>query len=105
MADTFPLESVPPGAVLAVPVTDARGNVLVPAGRALTPEWIQRLKGRGVLQVTVLPAAAPAAGSSVQGVQSDRMARLDALFAPHAQDPLMQALAAAAKQVLSEGKD
>ena len=103
MADTLSLDSVPPGAVLAAPVIDARGNVLVPEGRALTPEWIQRLKGRGVKKVTVHPGvASPSVSAFVQAAQTDRMARVDALFARHAQDPLMQALAAAAKQVLAE---
>ena len=103
MPDTLHLDSVPPGAILAAAVLDARGNVLVPEGRALTPEWIQRLKGRGITKVTIQPgAASPEAASAATAVQTDRMVRFDAMFARHAQDPLMQALAAAAKQVLSE---
>ena len=105
MAETLPLDSVKPGSILAAPVTDVRGNVLVPEGRALTVEWIQRLKGRGVRQVSVQPASdAPEAEAASHAAQSDRVAKFDAMFSRHAQDPLMQALAVAAHQVLSERK-
>ena len=96
-----------PGAVLAAPVTDARGNVLVGEGRVLTEEWLARLRTRGVLRLSVESQAAQATPETeASGVpeQDPRLERLDAMFARHAGDELMTALAAAARQVLSEGK-
>jgi hypothetical protein len=106
LLETLPIDAVKPGAVLAVPVTDARGNVLVGEGRVLTEEWLARLRIRGVLRLSVESQAAqgaPEAGAAGAPVQDPRLERLDAMFARHAGDELMIALAAAARQVLSEG--
>ncbi len=96
-----------PGSVLAAPVTDARGNVLVGEGRVLTMEWLARLKTRGVQRLSVesqSAAPAPEAGAASAPAQDPRLGRLDAMFAKHAGDELMTALAAAARQVLSDGQ-
>ena len=101
----LPLDQVNPGAVLAADVKDARGNMLVGSGRVLTEEWLKRLQGRGVTHVRVLGAAAAspqAGGTSREAAGSLALQRLEAMFAKAPQEPLMQALAAAARQVLSE---
>lgn len=107
LLETLPIDAVKPGAVLAVPVTDARGNVLVGEGRVLTEEWLARLRTRGVLRLGVESQAAqavPETGAPDVSAQDPRLGRLDAMFAKHAGDALMTDLASAVRQVLSEGK-
>ncbi len=65
------IDEVRPGAVLARPVEDSMGRVLINAGEALTEQLISVLRRRGFLEVEVRPqsvvdaanAAAEAAGS------------------------------------------
>ena len=101
------MDKVSPGSVLAADVKDARGNMLVGEGRVLTEEWIKRLQGRGITQVQVRKASGPASpaaeGAAVPGAGNARLLqRLEAMFVKAPQEPLMQALAAAARTVLSE---
>lgn len=47
------IENVKPGAVLARPIEDSMGRVLINAGEALTPQLIGVLKKRGFVEVDV----------------------------------------------------
>ncbi|GEM_PF-5917133 len=103
-AELLPLDKVSPGAVLAADVKDAKGNMLVGEGRILTEEWIKRLQGRSITHVkvravgdssSVAPSVAPAGNDR-------RLKRLEAMFSKVAAEPLMQALAASARQILEE---
>ena len=103
--ETLPIDAVQPGAVLAVAVTDARGGVLVGEGKVLTEEWIQRLKARGVTRVSIQPKVAATAtpGAAGGGKAAKKLARLEAMFAKtDPADEVMQALAAAARDLLAE---
>ena len=101
------IDAVVPGSVLAAAATDARGNVLVGEGRVLTEEWLQRLKARGVSRLSVTPPFGEAGGTpAAVEAPADRLRleRFDGMFARAPQEPLMQALSAAARQVLTERK-
>lgn len=102
--ETLAIDAVKPGAVLAVAITDARGNVLVGEGRVLTEEWISRLKARNITRVTVQDQAGPsAAGASPGAVSAVRLERFERMFSKSPKDDLMNALEAAARQILEEG--
>ncbi len=105
MDSPVPIDKVPPGSILDAAVLDARGNVLVGEGRVLTEEWLKRLQGRGITHVRIRAAgsaASPGGGQAPEAGIDKRLQRLDAMFAKAPQEPLMLALAAAARQVLSE---
>lgn len=51
--ETVSIESVVPGTVLAAPVVDDGGRVLVPAGTALTEASLNSLKRREIETLTV----------------------------------------------------
>jgi hypothetical protein len=54
------LDATSPGSVLAKPVTDAGGAVLLPAGLALTEAHLDSLRRRGIATLTVVLAIDPA---------------------------------------------
>ena len=56
-----PLEQTQPGAVLAAPVTDSAGTVLLPAGLSLTAAHLESLQRRGIGMLTICPQEDPEA--------------------------------------------
>jgi len=121
MSDEFSekeLSEVKPGSLLAADVVDGRGGTLMRAGQSVEPRHVEALRRRGVKTVMLRPTAvekdklaaasvsgAVAAGGSLTGgnpagresaaasqrLQGD-VARLEAMFAPYAGDPLMEEL-------------
>ena len=58
---TQPLGETLPGAVLAAPVTDSTGAVLLPAGLSLTAAHLESLQRRGIDMLIVCPPEDPEA--------------------------------------------
>jgi hypothetical protein len=102
-----------PGMVLAEPIVDRRGRVIVKKGSALTQLYISRLRKWGVRELTVAEAGASgvapagAAGSAGEGAAAaegesnlppgitaspDLPRRIAATFSAVEDDPLMCAL-------------
>lgn len=71
---TTSLDAVEDGAVLAEPVCDDRGQLLLPGGTQLTESLVASLRKRGVLTVVVSAAPAPP-GPAMDPVA--RQARVD----------------------------
>ena len=96
------LDEIAPGMVLAQPVLDARGSLIVPADTPLTAELAERLRSRNIESVTVKTEDASSGGGDPEEVK----ARLDRAFADVAGNELMDALRAAVEAHLvgdSEG--
>lgn len=53
VVESLPLEDVMPGVILAAPVLDAGGHVLVPAGAELTESLLASLARRDVATLTI----------------------------------------------------
>ncbi|MFP5378941.1 MAG: hypothetical protein ACLGHP_04215 [Vicinamibacteria bacterium] len=75
------------GQTTARPVVNNNGVVLVQAGTVLTASLLDRLKGFGVVDVSV---KGPAGGRGL--TPGEREAAISARFAGHESDPLMVAL-------------
>ena len=90
------LEDAQPGSTLAADVVDSRGGTLMRAEQILEPRHIEVLRRRGVKTVLLRPSpadAAPAAASEPSSPSpSENLARLERMFAPHADNPLMAEL-------------
>lgn len=56
-----PLDETLPGAVLAAPVTDGAGAVLLPAGLSLTAAHLESLQRRGIGMLSICPPEDPEA--------------------------------------------
>jgi hypothetical protein len=84
-----PLDTTLPGSVLAKPVTDAGGAVLLPAGLALTETHLDSLRRRGIATLTVVLAIDPA--ELARRREAVRL-RIMHLFRHTADDPGSQAL-------------
>jgi hypothetical protein len=78
-----------PGSVLAEPVTDAGGAVLLPAGLTLTEAHLESLRRRGIENLCVMLAVDPA--ELAQRREKARL-RIMHLFRHTADDPGSQAL-------------
>lgn len=127
----LPIDQAQPGMVLAAPVQDAKGNVLVGAGTALTAMHLQRLKERGFKTVKIqagkaaaeptapatrnaappgaaarlgnAPAAAPAP-TAAAAAAVPLIDRFEDMFARGTRDELMDALRDAARPVVATRK-
>jgi hypothetical protein len=98
------LDEIAPGMVLAQPVLDARGNLIVPADTPLTAELADRLRARNIDSVTVKTEGQSSGGGNPEEVK----ARLDRVFSDVAGNELMDALRAAVEAHLvgeQEGSD
>ena len=80
------VQSVAPGFVLAQPVLDAQGQLLVPAGAPVTSGMLHNLQQRGIQTVSVAQTDPSGASASVpggrQGSVEEAQARLHHLFRP-----------------------
>ncbi|HSV53643.1 MAG TPA: hypothetical protein VLJ57_16120 [Burkholderiaceae bacterium] len=82
---TFALDDLPAaGGVLAEPVRDANGQLLVPAGTALNPDLVAALRRRGIAAVVVFPPSTAAneegAKAQAQASNAQAEARVQRLF-------------------------
>lgn len=84
-----PLDATLPGSVLAEPVTDAGGAVLLPAGLALTEAHLDSLRRRGIENLCVVLAVDPA---ELALRREKARLRIMHLFRHTAEDPGSQAL-------------
>lgn len=85
----IPLRLARAGMILAQPLNNDDGRVLVGAGVELSDSIIARLQTAGVRVITI--AGAPSGGGSMSKRAQDR---LDHLFRKHADEPFMCALQA-----------
>jgi hypothetical protein len=77
------LADLRPDDVLAEPITDAHGGVLMAAGTHLNASVIERLGNRGVAEAVVVDAAVPASRNAEHATAADRervKARIEYLF-------------------------
>lgn len=74
-----PIDALEPGVVLAAPVYDDAGRLLIPEGRPLTERQIQRLSGWGVHEVDV---AEPEAEEEELVLDPELLARAEEVVAP-----------------------
>jgi hypothetical protein len=91
------------GMVLAADVLDEKGQVLFAAGRSLEKTHVALLERRGVLTVKVATPEEDAddeAGPLSAEELESAIKRLDHMFEPHQQDPIMRAIYAAARGML-----
>lgn len=84
-----PLDATLPGTVLAAPVTDANGAVLLPAGLALTEAHLDSLRRRGIESLTVVLAID---AEELARRREKLRLRIMHLFRHTAEDPGSQAL-------------
>lgn len=97
------IEDVSPGAKIAKDVTDSRGSLLFKAGVEVNASLLERLRARNISHVWVEEAAG--GGLTEQDIEAKKSqigAELDAIFAEHADKPLMMGLRDAAKRYLQE---
>lgn len=101
---TVSIEDARPGMIVDDEILDGRGNVLVRQGVALNEAWIKGLKTRGIRSVVVRdpearpPDDGPIVGSNVDRAVVERQRRIDTMFAGMTENPVMAALADAAKK-------
>ncbi len=116
-ARTIPVQEAAVGMVLAQPVADDQGRVIVGAGTALTTVHLNRLPRWGVGSISIEDGTATAQSAGVglapealpaqpDPVETDEevSAALGDRFKEVADDPNMQTLKAAALRVLSTSK-
>jgi len=114
----IPIEEVQPGMTLAEPISDRTGRVIVAAGMKLSPVVISRLGKWNVASVTVeveeTSVHAPVGGGEAAGAAdgaapstsesaeiSERMIRLEHVFARAGENPVMVALHELARKHLA----
>jgi hypothetical protein len=83
-----PIDALVAGSRTAKPVVTPSGMTLVGEGTVLTASLIARLKSVGVARVFIAGEAGAASGPSLE----ERLAAIDARFAPHAGNALMMDL-------------
>lgn len=86
---TLSLDEVIPGTVLAAPVLDPSGAVLLPAGLSLTEAQLDGLRRRGIAAVVVAP---PEDAEALARRRERIRARVMYLFRHTADEPGSQAL-------------
>lgn len=74
---TMPLEAITGAPVLAAPVCDRGGQVLLPAGAQLTDSLVASLRRRGVETVVIVSTDVPAQQEPTMDLQAQQ-ARVDA---------------------------
>ena len=103
MVKKIDTRSLVPGDVIANPVTDRKGNILVNAGAQVTPALVRVLEKRGVADVSVHEDAmeakhetakisSAAANPVVQARLAEMRERLNIGFQHHVGDPVMAVL-------------
>lgn len=85
----LPLDEIQPGMTLAVAVMDRNGQVLLPAGLALTESHIDSLRRRGIDRLAITPPEAPDAKARQREAAR---ARVMHIFRHTADDPAAQPL-------------
>ena len=86
------LDEVRPGMELAEPVLDAGGQVLLPAGIALTEHHLDSLRRRGIDTLSIAQATEPADAAEIARQRERIRARVMHIFRHTADDPGSQAL-------------
>ena len=86
---TLPLAQALPGMLLAAPVLDAGGNVLLPAALTLTENHIGSLPRRGIAPLALSTPAEPA---DIARKREELRARVMHIFRHTVDDPGSQAL-------------
>lgn len=94
------IEEVKEGMQLDRAVTDERGAALVPAGTVLTADQIQQIRSVGAHEVFVAPPRLSDQEKDTR--RRDLQARSDRMFKGHEGEPLMQAIARTALDVLQK---
>lgn len=91
------VEEAQAGDIVVEPVQDENGRVLLPAGAKLSPAVLSRLKGWGVVSLSV-------EGDDGEGGKSaeDFLGELDHRFAGYEGDVLMMRIKEVARQHLSQ---
>jgi hypothetical protein len=101
---TIKIEEALPGMKIAKGVTDNVGTLLLPEGIVLTPELLDRLRGRKVMFLCVEGEGPGSAGTLSGDELADALAKIDAemdaLFGDTKQHAVMAAICDAAKRVL-----
>lgn len=98
----IPLAKAAPGMKVARALTDDAGNLLLREGFELTAAWIERLKDRGVVTITVEAiAAAPDTLDEDTTVRRSRVENdIEQMFAEVQDNEVMRYLAQLAKKFL-----
>ncbi|MBI3272611.1 MAG: hypothetical protein HYZ53_26715 [Planctomycetes bacterium] len=86
-----------PGMKVARPVTDNAGNLLLREGFELTTVWIERLRERGIMAITVEAAHADALEEDTSVRRSRVDAEVDEMFVDVMDNEVMRYLAQLAK--------
>ncbi len=92
------VEEAQAGDIVAAPVQDEGGRVLLPAGAKLSPAVLSRLKGWGVVQLSIEGDDDGEGGKSAE----DFLGELDHRFAGHEGDVLMMRIKEVARQHLGQ---
>lgn len=86
----IPIADVPANSVLGAPLTDASGQVLLPAGAQLPPSLLESLKRRGIAAV---PLAVPDDWSPLDEAEKAQLIHhVDYLFRQAGQGPAVDKL-------------
>ena len=93
----IPVEEAQAGDIVAEPIQDENGRVLLPAGAKLSPAVLTRLKGWGVFNLSI-------EGDDEEACKSTQefLDELDHRFAGHEGDALMMRIKDTARQHLSQ---
>jgi len=91
------VEEAQVGDIVADPVQDENGRVLLPAGAKLSPAVLSRLKGWGVVNLSI-----EGDDGEVGKSTEDFLGELDHRFAGHESDALMMRIKEVARQHLSQ---
>ena len=89
---TLPVAETLPGMLLAAPVLDAGGNVLLPAALALTESHLESLRRRGIATLTISAPAEPVEPVDIARKREEVRARVMHIFRHTVDDPGSQAL-------------
>ncbi|MGY8825041.1 MAG: hypothetical protein ACKVJG_14085 [Candidatus Latescibacterota bacterium] len=94
------VEEAQAGDIVAAPVQDENGRVLLPAGAKLSPAVLSRLKGWGVVNLSIEGDEGDEGemGKSTE----DFLGELEHRFAGHEGDALMMRIKEVARQHLSQ---
>ena len=97
------VDNIAEGQILAQPVIDRFGNVILNAGFVLSPAWRARLRMRQIDYVFIDDTDQAAAGDAPSEEDKFQAAlevaqRIDAMFAEHQNHEVMKYLADAAKR-------
>jgi hypothetical protein len=97
------VEEAQAGDIVAAPVQDENGRVLLPAGAKLSPAVLSRLKGWGVVNLSIEGDEGDEGDEGEMGKSTeDFLGELEHRFAGHEGDALMMRIKEVARQHLSQ---